>query len=76
MTPQEMQEQLRGLSEENEKLKKGRKYRVDRMSELIQQITDYRHDIEHIDQIISANTDKYLETAAQLRAALTKKTSG
>lgn len=76
MTPQEMQEQLRGLSEENEKLKKGRKYRVDRMSELIQQITDYRHDIQHIDQIISANTDKYLETAAQLRAALTKKTSG
>jgi hypothetical protein len=71
-----MQEQLRGLSEENEKLKKGRKYRVDRMSELIQQITDYRHDIQHIDQIISANTDKYLETAAQLRAALTKKTSG
>jgi hypothetical protein len=46
------------------------------MSELIQQITDYRHDIQHIDQIISANTDKYLETAAQLRAALTKKTSG
>ena len=76
MTPQEMNEQLLGLSEENKKLKKARKYRVDRMSELIKQITDHRQQIQHIDQIISANTDKYLETAAQLRAALTKKTSG
>lgn len=76
MTPQEMNEQLRGLSRENKKLKTMRKYRVDRIEEYNQAIQDYRHDIQNIDQIISANTDKYIETAAQLRAALTKKTSG
>jgi hypothetical protein len=71
-----MQEQLRGLSAENKKLKSMRKYRVERIAEAIATIQQYREDIQNIDQIISANTDQYLETAAQLRAALTKKTSG
>jgi hypothetical protein len=43
------------------------------MIEFQQAIDDYRHDIQHIDQIISVNTDQYLEKAAQLRALLKKK---
>jgi len=73
MTPEELQKELTGLSKENKKLKTMRKYRVDRMIEFQQAIDDYRHDIQHIDQIISANTDQYLEKAAQLRALLKKK---
>ncbi|MBK7149777.1 MAG: hypothetical protein IPH78_13415 [Bacteroidetes bacterium] len=73
MTPQEIQQQLLGLSAENKKLKTIRKYRVDRIDEFNQAIQDYRHDIQNIDRIISANTDTYFDLSAQLRA-MDKKT--
>jgi hypothetical protein len=73
MTPEELQKELTGLSEENKKLKAARAYRVERMAEFQQAIQDYRHDIQDIDRIVSANTSKYQERAAQLRALSKKK---
>lgn len=74
MTPEQMQQQLNDISAENKKLKAARKYRTDAMAGFIQQIEQFRKDIQQIDSIISVNTERYMQTAEQLRSIQSPKT--
>ncbi len=71
MTPEQLHGQLQQIEEENKKLKAARKYRVELMADAVKTIEECRYFIQ-LDLTISANTDQYMEKAAQLRALLKK----